>query len=308
VISFDGTTPPATRDRERTDRLLEELVAGNALAPRPDSTAVLEDDDFLLSDESLDVPPAESPLRRYLPYQLRDFAKQRAAWLLGLGLLGLYFLWDNFDPNDLGRSMRDGRVVDPAEKFRMVMLGAGSMYAFVSTVFATHGIVSAERERGLQRFLFAKPIARLPYYLQKLGVAFAGTLLLTTVMSLLGGLAFGMAVPLSSILAIAVALFACVGGLTFLLSTLIRFEGGLALALTLAVIPLRAIATERGLEGWRLLGSLRYLLPPIEHLGPLVGANELGGDPVRAMLWAGAYGLVYLVAGFAVLRRRSILT
>jgi hypothetical protein len=306
VISFDGATPSPTRDRERTDRLLEELVSANTLAPRPDSTAVLDDDDFLLSDETLDIPPAESPLRRYLMYQVRDFVKQRAALLLALGVLGLYFLWDNFDPTDAGRSMRNGRVVDPVDKFRMVMLGAGSLYAFVATVFATHGIVSAERERGLQRFLFAKPIARLPYYLQKLGVAFAGTMLLTTVMALLGGAAFGMAVPLTSILAVAVALFACVGGLTFLLSTLVRFEGGLALVLTLSVIPLRAIASERSLEGWRLLGSLRYLLPPIERLAPLV--DGMAGDPLRAVLWAVAYGLVFVMLGFAVLRRRSILT
>jgi hypothetical protein len=304
VISFDGSTPSPTRDRERTERLLEELVSANALAPRPDTTAVLEDDDFLLSDETLDIPPAESPLRRYLTYQVRDFVKQRAAWLLALGLLGVYFLWDNYDPSRVGRSMRNGVVVDEIAKFRMVILGGGSFFALLASVFATHGLVSAERERGLQRFLFAKPIARIPYYVQKLGVAFVGTLALTAIVTLLAGAVFGRAVPLQPVLTMATALFACIGGLTFFLSTLVRFEGGLALVLSLAVIPLTQLAR---VDRWQWLASLRYLLPPLERLGPLVDPQATG-DPLRAMLWALAYGAVYVAAGFAVLRRRSILT
>jgi hypothetical protein len=308
VISFDGSTPTPVRDRERTERLIEELVSANALAPRRDSSAVLDDDDFLLSDETLDVPPAESPLRRYLLYQIRDFVKQRGAWMLAVGLLGIYFVWDNFDPSrSMQRPMRNGVARNPMDQIRDGILIMGTGFAFLSSVFATHGIVSAERERGLQRFLFAKPIARIPYYLQKLGIAFVGTLVLTAVLTSLAGLVFGVSVPLASALSLAVALFASVGGLTFLLSTLVRFEGGLALMASLAVIPLRAIATETDLGAWRLVGSIRYLLPPIERLGPLVDPNELG-DPLRAVLWALAYGAVYITAGLMVLRRRSILT
>ena len=307
MISFDGSTPAPVRDRDRTERLIEELVSANALAARPDSSAVLEDDDFLLSDETLDVPPAESPLRRYLLFQIRDFVKQRGAWMLAVGLLGIYFVWDNFDPSRSTRPMRNGVPRNPMDQIRDGILIMGTGFAFLSSVFATHGIVSAERERGLQRFLFAKPIARIPYYLQKLGIAFVGTLVLTAVLVSLAGLVFGVTVPLASALSLAVALFASVGGLTFLLSTLVRFEGGLALLASLAVIPLRAIASQEELGGWRLVGAIRYVLPPLERLGPLVDSNELG-DPLRAVLWALAYGAVYVIAGLMVLRRRSILT
>jgi hypothetical protein len=120
----------------------------------------------------------------------------------------------------------------------------------------------------------------------------------------LAGLVFGVSVPLASALALAVALFASVGGLTFLLSTLVRFEGGLALLMSLAVIPLRELSRE---TNWEMLGALRFLLPPLERLGPLVDVNAIG-DPLRAMLWALSYGAVYIVAGLLVLRRRSILT
>ena len=304
MISFDGSTPTPVRDRDRTERLIEELVSANALATRPDSSAVLDDDDFLLSDETLDVPPADSPLRRYLLYQIRDFVKQRGAWMLAIGLLGIYFVWDNFDPSrSLGRR-RGGEPMDPMESIRQGILVMGTGFAFLSSVFATHGIVSAERERGLQRFLFAKPIARIPYYLQKLGIAFVGTLVLTAVLMSLAGLVFGVSVPLGSALALAVALFVSVGGLTFLLSTLVRFEGGLALLLSLAVIPLRELSQE---TNWQMLGALRFVLPPLERLGPLVDLTA-SGDPLRAMLWALSYGAVYIVAGLLVLRRRSILT
>ncbi len=302
MIAFDGTTPAP--DRERVARALDGLTAAAGLVPRPAGGAVLDDDDFLATDETLDVEPAEAPLRRYLRYQVLDFVKQRAVWLLALGLLGVYILWDNYVPGPERLVLDGGQVIFESERFRNMTLGAGSLFAFLATVFGMHGLVSAERERGLQRFLFAKPVARVPYYLQKAAVAFVGTLALTAVVALAGGAVFGQAIPLVTILTIATALFACVGGLTFMLSTLVRFDGGLAAALTGAVIPLRALAEEG--ERWAWLGAARYVLPPVERLVGLVDPAQ--GDPVRAILWAAAYGAAYVAIGIAVLRRRSILT
>ena len=308
MISFDGAAPAP--DRERHARLLDELTATAALVPQTAGGPALDDDDFLATDETLDIPPAESPLRRYLKYQVRDFVQQRAVWLLALGLLGIYFFWDNYDPGQMGERMRRGadgivRPVPEAETFKGLMLALMSAFTVLSSVFTVHGIVSAERERGLQRFLFAKPVARVPYYLQKLGIAFAGTLALALVVALLAGAVFSRAVPVEQVLMIATALFASVGGLTFLLSTLVRFDGGLALIGTLGVIPLRELSQR--VDGWGAVGALRYLLPPIERLGPLVDPM-VNGDPLRAMLWAVGYGAVCVAAGIAVLRRRSILT
>ena len=308
MISFDGAAPAP--DRERHARVLDELTAAAALVPQTAGGPALDDDDFLVTDETLDIPPAESPLRRYLKYQLRDFVQQRAVWLLALGLLGLYFFWDNYDPAQAAERMRrapggGATPVPEAETFRGIVLGVMSGFAMLSSVFAVHGIVSAERERGLQRFLFAKPVARIPYYLQKLAVAFVGTMLLSLIVVTLAGAVFARAVPVEQVLMIATALFASVGGLTFLLSTLVRFDGGLALVGTLGVIPLRELSQRP--DGWAALGALRYLLPPIERLGPLVDP-VVNGDPLRAMLWAVGYGAVCVAAGIAVLRRRSILT
>ena len=308
MISFDGTAPAP--DRERHARVLDELTAAAALVPQTAGGPALDDDDFLVTDESLDIAPAESPLRRYLKYQVRDFVQQRAVWLLALGLMGIYFFWDNYDPAQMGERMRRGanglpQPVPEAESFKGLMLALMSAFTALASVFTVHGIVSAERERGLQRFLFAKPVARIPYYLQKLGVAFVGTLLLALVVVTLAGAVFGRAMPVEQVLMIATALFASIGGLTFLLSTLVRFDGGLALLGTVAVIPLRELS-ER-VDGWGALGAIRYLLPPIERLGPLVDP-AVNGDPLRAMLWAVGYGAVCVAAGIAVLRRRSILT
>ncbi|MGZ8378669.1 MAG: ABC transporter permease [Gemmatirosa sp.] len=303
MISFDGSTPPRVDERARTARVLDELTAA-ALVPQPAGGALLDDDDFLVSDETLDIAPAESPLRRYLKYQVRDFVQQRAVWLLAIGMIGVYFFWYNYDPAAVAERMREGGDSEPRRWKEFVTALTGGFSA-IAAVFSVHGLVSGERERGLQRFLFAKPVARVPYYLQKLAVAFTGTMLLTVVVGGLFGAAFGRVVPIDTFLMVGTALFASVGGLTFLLSTLVRFEGGLALIGTLGVIPLRELA-QRG-DGWAWLGALRYLLPPIERFGPLVDAG-LPGDPVRAMLWAVAYGAACVAAGIVVLRRRSILT
>lgn len=304
MISFDGSTPARTVDRERTARVLDELTAAAALVPQPAGGALLDDDDFLVSDETLDLAPAESPLRRYLKYQVRDFAQQRAVWLLALGLLGLYFFWYNYDPAAMAEQLKDRPGGEP-RRFTEMVIGGMGLFSALAAVFAVHGVVSAERERGLQRFLFAKPVARVPYYLQKLAVAFAGTMLLTLLLVGLCGAVFGRAVPVETVMLVGTALFASVGGLAFLLSTLVRFEGGLAVIATLGVIPLRELSEEG--RGWAWLGALRYLLPPIERFGPLVDP-ALPGDPLRAMLWAVGYGAVCVTAGIMVLRRRSILT
>jgi hypothetical protein len=303
VISFDGSTPARAVDRERAARVLDELTAA-ALVPQPAGGALLDDDDFLVSDETLDIAPAESPLRRYLKYQVRDFVQQRAAWLLALGMLGIYFFWYNYDPAQMAERLADRPGGEP-RRFAGMVTGAMAIFSGLAAVFSVHGLVSAERERGLQRFLFAKPVARIPYYLQKLAIAFVGTMLLTLLVVTLMGAVFGRAVPVESAMMLGTALFASVGGLTFLLSTLVRFEGGLALIGTLGVIPLRELS-QRG-DGWAWLGALRYLLPPIERFGPMVDPS-IAGDPLRAMLWAVGYGAVCVAAGIMVLRRRSILT
>ena len=303
MISFDGSVPAPAPDRERTARVLDGLTASAGLVPQPAGGPLLDDDEFLDTDETIDVAPAEAPLRRYLRFQVQDFARQRAVWLFALGLLGLYFFRDNYDPALVAAGQGRGDQPEP-ETWREIATAGLSGFGLLSTLFAVHGIVSQERERGLQRFLFAKPIARIPYYLQKLGVAFVGVLALVTILALLTGAAFSRAVPLESVLLMTAALFASVGGLTFLLSTLVRFEGGLALIATAAVIPLTQLASSD--TSWAALGALRVILPPLQRLLPLVDATT--GDPLRAMLTAVAYGAVYAGLGIAVLRRRSILT
>lgn len=307
MISFDdplgdGAAPDV---RERTARVLDAMTA-SALVARPSAIAVAsdDDDDFLLSDETLDVPPADSPLRRYLPYQVRDFVVQKGSWLFALSMMAIYFLWDNYVPGSMGP--RRGVPVDEAVVFRQIAQSSTAAFAMLASLVSVHGIVSAERERGLQRFLFAKPIARVPYYLQKLGIAYAGVMVLTLVATLMLGLVMGQPVPVQAIMVTSTAIFASVGGLAFLLSTLVRFEGLLALALSVAVFPLRALSIQQPV-GWAWLGNLRFLFPPLDRLAPLLNVGQ-DGDPLRAFLTALAYGAAYVAIGVAILRRRSILT
>lgn len=304
----------ATRGRaaDRTTRLLEELTAS---AAQPRHVMVYGDDDLLSLDETLATPPpADAPLRRYLAYQARDFVKQRGVWIGLLGLAGLYLFWYNYDPAQVAEAFASARTAggDPgiggarteAAAFGRFSLLLAMAVAGIGALLGTHGIVSQERERGHQRFLFAKPIPLVPYYLQKLGVAIVGSLAVVATITLLTGLVFQRGVPLDEALGIGALLTIVLGSLTFLLSTLVRFEGAAALALAFAVFPLRAAATR---PGWEWLEAFRFVLPPMDRIAML--AADVGAVGTTATVaWALAYAAACVAGGIAVLRRRSILT
>jgi hypothetical protein len=258
-----------------------------------------------IAHDDLPLDATEAPLRRYLRWQVRDFAAQRAVFLVPLALLGLYVGWEVLQFAMLRGAMGDAAV---QEGFGQLARGATAAFVVLGMAISTFGIVARERERGLQRFLFAKPVGVVPYYLQKLGVAFVGTLAVTALACGLAAVIFPFAMPVAALTMLALALATMLGGTIFLVSTLVRFDAPLVLFLTALNLPLWALSHE-GPPWWLLqtVAELHRLLPPV-HL--VASFFEPGGPlpsaPVAALLMA-AYGVACTLGGLLVLRRRSII-
>jgi hypothetical protein len=295
----------ATRTRTRT--------SGPALDPAYDPVHEIERAHEQNGAVPLDGTPGtarEPGLRRYLRWQVRDFLRYRASALVPLALLAVWIFHHNYHPEVVASAFASGRQriaglgTEPAV-FRMFALMLGLVAGIGGSILATAGIVSREREGGQQRFLFAKPVRLTSYYLQSLAVSGAGTMAIVVFLQLAIAAAFGRTVPLLDAVIGSAAGFVAVGGLTFLMSTLVRFDVALAGLLSVLTVLLHAAAQDG--RWWAVMTA--WLLPPLQHLEAFFdgGRNSGLAGQLKAVLELVGYGAAYIAAGVAVLRKRSII-
>jgi hypothetical protein len=281
---------------------------------KPDEPSL--DDAFDLELEQMALattePPLEEPrepgMLRYAKFQLRDFIKHRAAIILPIALVGLYLFHHNFEPALMERAVQRGKVVDgPSASmwFRMIVMGGSMLLGGIGSLVSAAGIVARDREGGYQKFTFAKPVRITRYYLQSFAVNGVGLLATSALVLLLTSLAFLRPVPLLEALLAIGATYTAVGGLVFLISTLVRFDVALGLLGAVLSFALRE-AAQRG-KWWGV--AFAWLLPPLDQLRAFF---PQGGGPdrpsiVQAVTSLVAYGAAYVAAGVAVLRKRSIM-
>ena len=254
------------------------------------------------------VPGAgrEPGLRRYLRWQIRDFLRHRAVFLVPLAILAVWIFHYNYDPETVGGVTRSGRMIREANIFHDIALGIGLLGGVASSILSVAGLVSREREGGQQRFLFAKPVRITSYYLQSFAVSGVGTLAVVAFCQLLIALVFGRAVPIGEALLGAAAAYVAVGGLTFLMSTLVRFDIAIAGILTMLTVPLHMAAREG--KWWAVLTA--WLLPPLQPFEYFFRESGSGGGIAGMLGTAGTlvgYGAAYIAAAWATLKRRSII-
>lgn len=258
----------------------------------------------------IDAPPIEEPyspqLLRYARWQFRDFLKHRATIILALSVVGIWIAHHNYDPSAIARAQARGREMNMTEPlmFRGLVMMASLLLGGFGSLISTYGIVSREREGGHQRFLFAKPVRITAYYLQTFVVNGIGLLATSAVVLGLTSLVFLRPVPILEPLLAVGSAYAAVGGLVFLLSTLVRFEFALALLLVGISFPLADLAREG--RWWAVM--LSWLLPPMEKLAAF-GPDQMTHRPpmLSAIGSLLTYGAAYIAAGVAVLKRRSII-
>jgi hypothetical protein len=295
----------ATRTRART--------SGPSLDPALDPVYEIE----RIHEENgvpLDGTPGaarEPGLARYLRWKVRDFLRYRAAFLVPIALLAVWIFHHNYNPDAVAAAVGNpadrefGNIRTEAGVFRLISLVVGLVAGVGGSLLATAGIISREREGGQQRFLFAKPVKLAAYYLQSLAVSGVGTIALVAFLEVAIAAAFGRTVPIGLALLGSSAGFVAVGGLTFLLSTLIRFDFAVAGLLSVLSLLLHA-AAEQG-KWWGV--ATAWLLPPLHKFEAFVPGSPRGGPGgiAGAIVQLTAYGAVYIAAGVAVLRKRSII-
>jgi hypothetical protein len=225
-------------------------------------------------------------------------------------LLAIWIFRDNYDAAAMAEEIaaRGGRGDGPATEpafFRMIIIGASMLAGAASSILSTFGIVSREREGGHQRFLFAKPVKLVSYYLQQLVVNGVGMMAVLSCALLFTSLVFMRPVPVLLPLLAWATMYVVVGGMTFLLSTLVRFELALAGMLGLLSVGLHAAAQDG--RWWAIATS--WLLPPFHYMESFITDSSRPWRPGIAgtVVTLLGYGAAYIGAGIAVLKRRSII-
>jgi hypothetical protein len=285
-----------------------EARAGTYAAPELDDAFEQELQQMALEAAA---PPLEEPrepgLGRYAKFQFKDFAMYRGAALLALALVGIWIFHYNYDPNWVADAQAAGRELDTTEPefFRNIITGAMTLLGGLGSLVATLGIVARDREGGHQKFLFAKPVKITRFYLQAFAINGVGLLLTALLVLLMTSLAFLRPVPIVTPLVTVATVYASVGGLMFLLSTLVRFDLAVTLLLTLLSFPLREAARHG--KWWAV--ATAWLLPPVDKLAALIDPTPNGRAPtpfnaVGSLL---AYGATYIAIGIAALKKRSIM-
>lgn len=284
----------------------EAVAAGSTRAPLVPADDGEGDDAPLASDD------VSGNLRRYARWQWRDFWRNRGGWLSLGALLGVWLLvylaWHGGRTDVAYGPVGSGPML--AENIRNMAHVFFTFGGALAALLGVGGLVSRERERGLQRFLFAKPLRPVRYYLQAFAINSVGALLVLLGAVLLAAALVGAAVPVGTVLGVAVGAYVLTAGVTFLVSTLVRFDAPLAAAWLLAGFPV-VVAAENHVPGARALSWLFPQGPAVALIKDLVavrGVKDVVFLGALAILIAVVYGLLAFAGGVAVLRRRSIST
>ena len=233
----------------------------------------------------------QTNLRRYVLWQLKDFARERGIALLLVGfLIGVTIVAPV-------RAM--GRTID-AGMAKSMLVAIVSQIALILALITLNGIVSTDRKMGYYRFLFSKPVSISAYYAQLFVVYFIG--FLAAVAILLGAFAL-FAHPISPLgpLMFCGLVFLSLGGIAFLISSLVRYDWPVLVAIYVASLILHSMWQYK--EGWRRL--VLSVLPPLYRISDTMpDILDRGVVNTQDVLWLLGYSALCFAAGILVLRRR----
>ena len=238
-------------------------------------------------------------LARYAPIQFADYAIERGAVTL---LLGLLIGWAMIVPITRGL-MRDP---DP-ERARLVLqqffLQTFGLYCWFATITAVNGIISNDRAKGSFRFLFSQPIAAIRYYAQVWLLHGLGVVLVISILLAIFSALVRPFFPPRLLIYIAVY-YVLLGGIGFLFSAITRRDAAALVVFWLMSLVVHArFADHTGI----VARVMTIVVPPSHKTTPMMVAILTGQplDPV-AIGWALAYGFICFVAGLAVIRFRPM--
>ena len=240
-------------------------------------------------------------LGRYALWQLRDFMLGKgAAFVIIALLLGV--------TSYLGlKGSGDGWRQSPGAALmsRQVLAGPISVLSFLGVVIAANAIVSADRAQGYFRFLFAKPVHLLQFYSQLWLLHGVCVLAIAAALTWVWGVV-AVPVPVGRVVATFALAYVLIGGVTFVLSTLMRYDWLVTVLLwTLAQL----IAAPFILEGRPTVKAIiTAILPPHAHYAAIQKAlaTATGEVPTTDLVWVLGYGVACVVIGLVILRKRPM--
>ncbi|MDB4876747.1 MAG: hypothetical protein JWM41_3193 [Gemmatimonadetes bacterium] len=256
------------------------------------------------------LPRRRARLLRYGGWQARDYLINVAVISIGLfGLMG------TLEIMQLGamEAMAMGNRAFVANLGRMraqSFMHVFAIYATVGPIVALSGIIANDRAMGYVRFLFAKPLNPLLFYLQSFLVRLAGYFAVAGVLLA----AYGYFDPVGDLERVAVGLllgFVAYGGVLFLASALTKYDG----LVTVAFLLLATLAWGKWETATGVRRFIPYLFPPVGKFSDVNNwvANLNPFDP-RApavfpgkwVAWTVCYGVACLLLGLVALRKRAL--
>ncbi len=262
------------------------------------------------------APTATSAPRRHahlLPYalwQCRDYTINIAAISIILfGLLGMLEVMQ-LHAAEIVMAASPDFAVTLARMQQGSFQQLFSMYATVGPIVALSGVVSQDRSLGYVRFLFAKPLNPIHFYLQSFVVRAAGFFAVGGVLLK----AYRQFEPSADVPRIAAGLalaFVAYGGILFLWSVLSKYDG----LCVVAFLLLSVLVWGKWEASTRLIHVVTYAFPPVDKFSGLdnwvSGVNALDSRaaavfPTKWVVWTVCYGVACLVLGVVLLRKRPL--
>lgn len=235
-------------------------------------------------------------ITRYAKWQLLDFALDRGR--SSLVIIALFWLQAAIATRGLGPEV----TLDERRLYHAAMLGQLiPVLGFVLVLFATNGIVAADRKSGAFRLLLGKPVSAAAYYGQAYALHGFGMLALAAVF--LAG--FGVIAPTGvswGALFVFALYYILLGGIGFALSTVSRFDWASTAAVWVLTLMVRSMLP---LEG-RWYGIIAdAVLPPTHSLADANEAFLRGATPGgMVLLRVVGYGAIAVMLGLLRLRNR----
>lgn len=188
-----------------------------------------------------------------------------------------------------------------AEAARRALQQIVSQFAWIVVLVGTAAIVSGDVSRGFYRALFSEPVSPAGYYLQRWLVGGAAVAAFVPLVGL-GLLATTGFFPFqAAVLVRLLLLYLLLGGMVFLLSTVLRADWLIGLLLFILQTVLNEV-TKGGTTGHWMTRFLAEVLPPF-HLGSLARPGlPAGPELAHALLYGGAM----VAAGVVILTARPM--
>jgi hypothetical protein len=231
-------------------------------------------------------------LLAYAPRQLWDFTVERGLPIVALGVfVGGQLM---IAMNGRGPVTNDAAALD-------LLIGVFRVIGLPFALIATAGVISNDRKQGFYRFLFAKPVSPVLYYLQAFLVNGIGLIASVAVLILMFEILVHPVNPFPLLKEMAV-LYLALAGIVFFVSACFRADW-IVVGAAWGASGIIANAWADG-SVWQWLISLAVL--PARQYG--IVASALARQipvPMFELLWLLGYSALFLLIGIFVVSRRN---